>query len=155
MDVSKHLKLHPRQVARPLHDIEGWRLPETEDSLSLQRGVSQMLGAMKSLGELQVPVEVAADGRDDSDSDLGEGETLYSLLGAAEEALNGDPHRLRIQRVATRSPDHAAQLERARRHAVNNLRSLRLRLDFICEGLDSLEEPARIRERASANRLLQ
>ena len=155
MDVSKHLNLHPRQVARPLHDIEGWRLPETEDSLSLERGVFQMLSAMKSLGELQVPIAVQADAREESDSDLDEGDTLFSLLGAAEEALNGYPHRLRIQRVAKRSPDDAAQLERARRRAVDNLRALRVRLDFICEGLDSLDEPARIRERAAANRILQ
>jgi len=110
---------------------------------------------MQSLGELEVPLAVQADGLDAVESDIDEGEALFSLLGAAEKALNGYPHRLRIQRVAKQAPDHAAELESARRKALDNLRSLRVRLDFICAGFDSLDEPLRIRQRAVANRVLQ
>ena len=155
MDVSRHLNLHPRQVARSLHDIEGWRLPETEDLLGLQRGVSRMLSAMQQLCELEVPVVVQAHKRDAMSSDLDEGEALFGLLGAAEEALDSDPHRLRIEHIAKQSPGHALQLEDARRRAIDHVRAVRMRLDFIWEGLDSLDEPPRIRERGAVARVLQ
>lgn len=155
MHVSKLLNLHPRQVARPLNDIQGWRLPESDDLLGLHRGVLHMLQAMEALRQLEVPIAVEADPTATPDAGFDDREALYALLGAAESALDGYPHRLRIQRVAKQSPGHAAQLERLRREALDKMRDLRVRIDFISDGLDSLEGSSRLRARTEASRVLQ
>lgn len=155
MHVSKQLNLNPRQVARPLHDIRDWRLPDSEDLLVLHRGVLKMLDAMEALRRLEVPIAVAAEDSVPARSGFDDRETLFTLLGDAEEALDGYPHRLRIQRVAQQSPGHAAQLEQARCDALSKMRSLRTRMDFLRAGLDGLDEPDWIRERAEAQRVLQ
>lgn len=155
MRVSMELNLHPRQVAKPLHEIQTWRLPETGDLLELHRGVLAMLRAMSELSQLQVPIALEAPPEVAEDSGLADSDVLYGLLNACAEALDGYPHRLRIQRVAKQSPGHALQLEQMRLAALDRICSLRARLDFIRAGLDSLEEPAWIRQRAEASRVLQ
>ncbi|MDD9947491.1 MAG: hypothetical protein OXU20_41005 [Myxococcales bacterium] len=156
MAVSTDLNLHPRQVAKPLTDIQGWRLPEDEDVLQLHRGVLSTLQAMSTLTQLEVPL--AVDAREGASgqrrSEISDDETLFALLTEAERTLDGYPHRLRIHRVSKHSPGHARQLERARCEALDKIRSLRKRVDFIRAGLDLLEEPAWIRARANASRVV-
>ena len=154
MTVSTDLNLHPRQVAKPLNEIQAWRLPEDQDLLQLHRGVLAALRAMGTLSQLEVPLAVEARLLPDVGEE-GEGETLFALLSEAEQTLDGYPHRLRIHRVSKHSPGHAQQLERARREALDKVRTLRKRVDFIRTGLDVLEEPAFIRARAQASRVLQ
>ena len=155
MAVSTDLNLHPRQVAKPLTDIQAWRLPEEQDLLQLHRGVLSALRAMTSLTQLEVPLLVEARVSPGEEQDGVDGDALHALLTEAEQTLDGYPHRLRIHRVGKHSPGHARQLERVRREALSKVRSLRARVDFIRVGLDSLEEPAWIRARAQAARVLQ
>lgn len=154
MHVSTELNLHPRQVAKPLHEIQSWRLPETGDLLALHRGVLAMFRAMGDLSQLELPVALEA-AAEEGGSGLSDSEVVHGLLNACAEALDGYPHRLRIQRVAKQSPGHALQLERMRRSALDKIQSLRARVEFIRSGLDGLEEPAWIRRRAEASRVLQ
>jgi len=156
MRVSTELNLHPRHIARPLHVIQAWRLPESGDLLALHRGVLAMLDAMQGLRSLELPVALDATALTGDDQlGLGDSEALYGLLNACAEVLDGYPHRLRIQRVSKESPGHAAQLEQVRKAALAHICSLRSRVDFIRAGLDCLEEPAWIRQRAEATRVLQ
>lgn len=155
MAVATDLNLHPRQVAKPLTEIQGWRLPDDGDLLQLHRGVLATLRAMDHLTQLEVPLAVEARMGDQRGSASTDEETLHALLGEAERTLDGYPHRLRIHRVSKHSPGHAMQLERVRLQALDKVRALRQRVDFIRGGLDSLEEPAWIRARAQAARVLQ
>lgn len=154
MHVSTELNLHPRQIAKPLHEIQSWRLPESDDLLALHRGVLAMFRAMGELTRLEVPIALQASLEQDADGPA-DSEVLHGLLNACAETLDGYPHRLRIQRVAKQSPGHALQLERMRREALDKIQGLRARVDFIRAGLDGLEEPAWIRRRAESSRVLQ
>ena len=156
MRVSSELNLKPRQVAKSLQELHAWRLPDTADVLALHRGVLTMLQVMGELSALEMPVALEADGSQGEEGTwLADSEMLHGLLENCVRALDGYPHRLRIQRVAKQSPGHALQLEEARCAALDRLRSLRARLDFVRAGLESLEEPAWIRQRAQASRVLQ
>lgn len=146
--------LHPHTVARPLQAIQHWRLPDEDDLLALHQGVLQALRAMETLTELEVPVAMCVS-RSDSERHDGDGATLHALLSEAENTLEGVPHCTRISRLSKRAPGQAVQLERVRKQAVDKLRSLRQRVDFVRDGLGRLDEPTFIRERAAQSLVLQ
>lgn len=154
MTVIANFDLHPQHVARPLQALQHWRLPEDGDALALRAGVLNALRAMQTLTALDVPVSMQAQ-RAVDEPGHGDGATLHALLSQAEQTLEGAPHRGRIDRVRDASPDHALRLEDARREAVERLRTLKQRVDFVRGGLDGLEEPVFIRRRAERDRVFQ
>lgn len=154
MAVIANFELHPRTVARPLQALQHWRLPDAGDELALRAGVLNALRAMQSLTALEVPIEMNAR-RAADDPGFGDGAALHALLSEAEKTLRGAPHRSRIARVRDAAPAHAERLEQARRAAVEHMRVLKRRVDFVRAGLDALEEPVFIRQRAERTRVFQ
>jgi len=154
MSTVADFNLHARTVARPLQAIQHWRLPEEDDLQALHQGVLHALRAMETLTQLDVPVAMCAS-RSEAERNDGDGATLHALLSEAENTLEGVPHCTRISRLSKRAPGQAVQLERVRKQAVDKLRSLRRRVDFVRDGLGRLDEPAFIRERAAQVQVLQ
>ena len=132
MSAVADFNLHPRRVARPLQAIQHWRLPDADDESALLQGVLHTLEAMETLTQLEVPVAMCASSSEAERH--GDGATLHALLSEAEDTLKGMPHCARISRLSERAPSEAAQLERVRREAVEKLRSLRERVDFVRDG---------------------
>jgi hypothetical protein len=135
-------QLTPRSIARPLDQIQAWRLPEDVDLPLLHSGVVQTLGALDALCQLQLPLEVRALGpvNDPASTDC---EMIRSLLLGAERTLDSLPHRLRIDQLRRVSPGQALQVERLRGQALRHVQGLRRRVDFIRgQVADASAEPA-------------
>lgn len=121
--------LAPTLITGPLEQIRAWRLPTSDDLADLHRGVLRTLGALDSLAQLELPLEVPA-ARDPSE--MAEWALVSSLLEQAEGALADDEHLLRVRELQRAAPGHAMQLERLRSVAVDRMRQLRARVDFVC-----------------------
>jgi hypothetical protein len=142
MDVAPHLS--SRLIAKPLDEIRMWRLPEDADLLSLHRGVLRALVATDALTRLELPQDIAAPRLDDA-REVAEWSVVSVLLEQAEGTLASDAHRQRIAHLHGTAPGHARQLERLRQRAVERLKGLRMRVDFVCGGQGAIaaaREPA-------------
>lgn len=130
MSVSPDFPLSPWQVAKPLDVVRAWRLPDDGDLVVLHQDALRVLDAMETLAQLELPLQVVHDGAGAEQS----ASAVHTLLADVERNLAGPAHRHRIRDVTLRSPGHGVQLERTRRQALAHVRSLRMRVDFICGG---------------------
>lgn len=155
MTIAADFQLPPRRVAQAVQVLQHWRLPELDDALALRAGALQALAATDALAALTVPADLQATAAGRVAGADGDGAILDALLGQAQQVLEGAPHLARIGRLGQRAPQVAADLEAARRAAVAAIADLRRRLAFVLDGLDALEEPVFIRQRAERTRVFQ
>jgi hypothetical protein len=137
--IAPHLS--PHLIARSLDDLKTWQIPDDTDLSVLHRGVLRALLATDALANLELPLDMPAPKLDRA-SDLAEWDVVAILLAKAEAALVAAAHRQRIVRLHQIFPGHATQLERVRREAVDRLRQLRARVDFVCQGPGQAHAPS-------------
>jgi hypothetical protein len=130
--------LSPRLIARSLEDLRTWRLPDDLDLAGLHRGVLKVLLATDALAKLELPLDLPVPAEDARVAT--QWSVVASLLAQAHGVLLGAPHRQRISRLHDSFPGHASQLERMRREAVQRLRRLRVRVDFVARGPDEVTQ---------------
>ena len=131
MQLVADLVVSNSQIMRPLERIVQWRVPAGEPDLAdLHHGILQVLSAMQALAEVEVPNRVNLEQGVSTESAAG-AQVLSRLLAGAELALAGAAHRERIAAVHCHAPGHAGMLERARRAALEQVRQVRRRVDFV------------------------
>lgn len=135
MDIAPHLS--SRLIAKPLEEIRAWRLADDQDLLTLHRGVLRTLVATDALVRLELPQDMRAPRMEDA-REVAEWSVVSVLLEQAEGTLESIAHRQRIARLHATAPGHARQLERLRRSAVDRLKGLRSRVDFVCGGVGTV-----------------
>ncbi|MDH5671037.1 MAG: hypothetical protein OEZ06_02750 [Myxococcales bacterium] len=125
--------LSARRIAESVDKLRTWQLPEPHDLADLHRGVLYALDATDGLSRLELPDDLCAPEASCLDQSV-EWDTVLSLLEQAEAALLSESFEFRVACVREASPAYALQLERVREQALEQLRRLRMRADFVCGG---------------------
>jgi len=146
--------LSPRLIAKPLEDLRAWRFSRHDDVLSLHRGVLRALVATDALARLELPSVMRAPRLDDQ-REIAHWDTVCALLDQAVAELSGVAHAERVRCLRAIAPGHALELQRLGETAIERLRLLRARVDFVCGG-EGVPAPSLIEHHAlSATSTLQ
>jgi hypothetical protein len=120
-------------IAKPLEDLRAFSPSTHDDLLCVQRGALRVLVATDALARLELPCVMRAPRFDDG-REVAHWDTVIALLDQAVFELSGPVHAARVRCLRALAPGHAIELERLGSAAIDQLRALRARVDFLCGG---------------------